>query len=126
MQREKKKETNCFAEFLVGVGMMIAGVVILLMNIHVSSFGFLRFGRISSAPILVIVFLFLMVWAVIRGKTFQWILVGADILCIIISVLLGTEFYFARMTVFTLLLMLALLAVGLGLMIRNLACLKNR
>ena len=122
----EKKEINHFTEFLVGIAMMIAGLVILLMNIQVSSFGFFRFGRFSSAPVLVVAFILLLIWAVASGKILQWILVAADVLCIIISVILGTNFYFNRMSVFTLLVMLGLFAVGVGLVLKNLSYLKKK
>ena len=120
------KNTNHFAEFLIGIAMMVAGLVILLMNIQVSSFGFFRIGNISSAPVLIILFIFLLIWAVMRGKAFHWVLVAADILCIIISVILGTSFYFNRMNVFTLLVMLGMFAVGTGLVLKNLSYMKNK
>ena len=120
------KNTNHFAEFLIGIAMMVAGLVILLMNIQVSSFGFFRIGNISSAPVLIILFIFLLIWAVMRGKAFHWVLVAADILCIIISVILGTSFYFNRMNVFTLLVMLGMFAVGAGLVLKNLSYMKNK
>ncbi len=123
---EKNGSVNHFAEFIIGIAMMIAGLVILLMNIQVHSFGFFRIGKFSSAPVLIILFIFLLVWAIIRGKVFQWILVAADILCIIISVILGTEFYFNRMNAFTLLVMLGMFAVGVGLVLKNLSYMKNK
>lgn len=125
MKKPGSGAENHFAEFLIGIAMMIAGLVILLMNIQVYSFGFFRIGNVSSAPVLLISFIFFLVWAVVRGKTFQWILVAADVLCIIISVLLGTSFYFNRMNVFTLLIMLGLFAVGAGLVLKNVRYLKN-
>ena len=126
MKKSEKRENHSFAEFVVGVCMIVAAIVILLMNIHVNSFGFYRFGRVSSAPVLIIAFVLLMVWAVVRGRLLQWILVAADVLAIIVSVILGTQLYFSRMSVFTLLVMLALLAVGIGLALKNVAVLKGR
>ena len=122
---KERKDTNHFAEFLVGIVMMVAGLVILLMNIQISSFGFFHFGRISSAPILVIAFIVLLIWAVVRGRNLQWILVAADVLCIIVSVILGTSFYFHTMSAFSLLVMLMLFAVGAGLVLKNLSFLKK-
>lgn len=126
MSSPDKKDSTSFMEFLIGIGMMIAGLVILLMNIHVVSFGFLMFGTVSSAPILLIIFIFLMIWAVVKGGTLPWILVVADVVCIIISVILGTRLYFDRMSVFTLILMLGLFAAGVGLVIKNLSIVKSK
>lgn len=126
MKKMEKESTNHFAEFIIGIAMMIAGIVILLMNIQVYSFGFFRIGNFSSAPVLIILFVFLLVWAIMRGKILQWILVAADIFCIIISVILGTNLHFSRMNAFTLLVMLGMFAVGAGLMLKNLSYMKNK
>lgn len=125
MSGYNKKSGSSVSEFFIGIGMMIAGLTILLMKIHVLSFGFLSFGPISSAPVLLIIFIFLIIWAINRGETLQWILVLADVLCIIISVILGTRLYFERMSVFTLILMLGLFAAGVGLVLKNLSVVRS-
>lgn len=126
MRKNENDGTNHFAEFMIGIAMAVAGIIILLMNIRVSSFGFYRIGNFSSAPVLVLLFIFFLIWAVIRGKLLQWILVAADILCIIISVILGTNFYFNRINAFTLLVMLGLFAIGTGLILKNVRYLDKK
>lgn len=117
---EKKKNEPSLFCLLFGLALTAAGIILLLSHIVVSSFGFYHFGRISSGPVLVILFVFLLIWALVKGKKLPWIFVFADILCIIGAVILGTDFYLQRMSLFTLLLMLGMLAVGVAMIIRNL------
>ena len=100
-----------------GAAIAVLAVVILLMNIEVTTFGFFRIGPVSSAPILIITLVLLIIWAVISTKKIPWILAAVNILLIIISVLVGTTFRFRRMTAFTLVVIAAMLGIGIGLII---------
>ena len=100
-----------------GAAIAVLAITILLMNIEVYSFGFFRIGPLNSAPILMITLVLFVIWAVISSKKFPWIMVAVNILLIAVSVLLGTNFYFRRMTAFTLVVIIAMLGIGIGLFI---------
>ncbi len=104
-------------QFFFGLAMVCVAIVMLLLNIDVTTYGFLRFGPVSSGPVLVIALLFLVVWAVVSNKRIAWILAAADIFAIIISVLLGTSFVFRRMNALSLIVMAGIGAIGAGLII---------
>ena len=114
---KKLSSEAAMLRMMLGIGLGVTSIVILLMNIQVTSFSFFRFGQVDSGPILLVVLVFLIVWAVIAGKKLPFILAGVDVLLIIISVLVGTRFVFKRMSVFTLIVIVGMFAVGVGLVL---------
>jgi|GEM_PF-2048992 len=102
---------------LFGVAMAFAAVVILLLNIEVTDFGFYRIGNLSTAPVLIVIMVLLVIWGVATSKKLPWALAVVDVLLIILSVLMGTRFYFRRMNALTLILIALMFAVGVGLVL---------
>lgn len=102
---------------LFGVVMAFAAIVILLLNIEVTDFGFYRIGNFSTAPVLIVIMVLLVVWGVATSKKLPWVLAVVDVLLIILSVLMGTRFYFRRMNALTLILIALMFAVGVGLIL---------
>ena len=102
---------------LFGVVMAIAAIVILLLNIEVTDFGFYRIGNLSTAPVLIVVMVLLVIWGVATGRKLPWALAVADVLLIIVSVLMGTRFYFRRMNALTLIVIALMFAVGVGMVL---------
>ena len=117
---KKNFQDSSLLRMILGVGLVVASIVILLMNIEVITFGFFRIGTVDSAPILLVVLVFLIIWAVVSGKKLPFILAGVDILLIIVSVLIGTRFVFKRMNAFTLIVIIGMFAVGVGLVLSTL------
>ncbi len=106
--------------FLLGLGMTVVGGYLLLNQVTVHS-GFWSFwgGRgfgLTLVPLLVgIGFLFF------NGRSVVgWLLSGAGALIILAGVIVNLEIYFRPTSLFNTLLMLALLAGGLGLVARSL------
>ena len=114
---KKISQESSILRMVLGIGLIVASIVILLMNIQVISFSFFRIGSVDSAPILLVVLVFLIVWAVASGKKLPFILAGADIVLIIVSVLIGTHFVFKQMNAFTLIVIIGMFAVGVGLLL---------
>ena len=117
---KKNFQDSSLLRMILGVGLVVASIVILLMNIQVISFSFFRIGQVDSAPILLVVLVFLIIWAVASGKKLPFILAGVDILLIIVSVLIGTHFVFKQMNAFTLVVIIGMFAVGVGLVLSTL------
>ena len=114
---KKFTQESSLLRMMLGIGLIVTSIVILLMNIQVMTFGFFRIGSVDSAPILLVVLVFLIVWAVASGKKLPFILAGVDILFIIVSVLIGTRFVFKQMNAFTLIVIIGMFAVGAGLLL---------
>lgn len=105
--------------FLSGVVLFFVGIWMLLSNIRVYYIQFYTFHGVNTASILIILFVVLIVLAIVKTNKMLWMLVLLDVIAMIVSVILGTRFSFARMSALDLLLMLGTLAVGIGLMIKG-------
>jgi uncharacterized protein len=109
-------------EFVAGFLLMVAGGYLFLDSVHVTSHwgGLFGLGRgsfgLSLLPLLVgIGFLFF------NGKSAGgWLLVAAGAIIIFVGVLSRLDIYFTRKSLFETLLMLGMLAGGVGLIVRSL------
>lgn len=107
-------------QFLIGIALCGLGIFLLLSNINVSSLTFYRIGEISTAPILIILLIIFVIIAVVVSKWWSYLLVFIDIVGMIISVIIGTHFTFRSMSALTLVIMVAVFAIGVGLIIKSL------
>lgn len=107
------------ASFLFGIILMILGGIITLSNITVSSIGFYRVGRINSGVILILLLVVLIIAAIVFSKAWIWTIAFLDIIGIVISVVLGTRFRFAHITMLEMILMFGMFAVGAGLFLKG-------
>lgn len=106
--------------FMLGLGMAIVGGYLLTNQVTVTS-GFWRFGNynafgLSLVPLLIGVGLLFFNGRSIPG----WILTFAGALIIIAGILMNLEIYFQPTSLFNTLVMLVLLAGGIGLVARSL------
>lgn len=108
-------------KFFLGAGMVVAGGYLLMVRVTVVSglwhlFGFNAFG-LSLVPLLVgIAFLFF------DGRSpIGWVLTAAGALIIVAGILSNLAIYFRPTSLFDTLLMLGLIAGGIGLVARSLA-----
>jgi len=113
--------------FLIGLAMMIAGFYLLLSSIVINtSFGFgMRLYGIGAYGItsgmLMIPFIFGVIFIFYDSKKYiGWVLCAGTIVALIVGVLARSQFTFASMSAFDLLLILILSFGGLGLFIRSL------
>lgn len=108
-------------EMVFGWIFFLLGIFFLLTNINVGTIHFYyMFGRVSTAPMLVILLIVFIVLAVIKTQWYTIGLIFLDILLMIFSVIMGTQFTFKRMSAFALVLMVVVLSVGLGLIMKGL------
>jgi len=106
--------------FLFGLGLAIVGGYLLTNQVTVTS-GFWHFGNynafgLSLVPLLIGVGLLFFNGRSIPG----WVLTFAGALIILAGILMNLEIYFRPTTLFNTLLMLVLLAGGIGLVARSL------
>ena len=112
-----KDDNNNMLRFLAGVALTVVGMALMLMNIDVMSFGFYRISGVDTAVILLVALGILIIWGVVSDSRIPWFLLVVDLFLIVLSVLLGTRFVFKRMNILTLIAIVAMIAVGLGLII---------
>jgi uncharacterized protein len=106
--------------FLIGLGMVVAGGYLLLNQVTVTSslwqlWGYNSFG-LSLLPLLLgIAVLFF------NGRSVVgWLLTGAGVVIILLGILVNLRIFFQPTSLFNTLVMLGLLAGGLGLVARSL------
>lgn len=108
-------------QFLAGLAMLIAGGYLFLDSIMVTSnyaslwgFGYGSFG-LSLVPVFIGVILLFM-----NGKSVAgWVLTGGGVIIILAGVIARLTVYTRRLSLFDLLLILVLIAGGIGLMARS-------
>ena len=112
--------------FFAGAAMVITGAYLLLMRVSVVSGGFLVYGYnafgLSLVPLLIgIGFLFY------DGRSVAgWLLASGGALIILAGILSNLHLYFQPTSLFDTLMMLGLLAGGLGLVVRSLQPVQPR
>lgn len=106
--------------FLGGAAMVVAGGYLLLTQVSVTSGGWYFYGYnafgLSLVPLLVgIAMLFY------NGRSLLgWLLTGAGALIIVVGIIANLQIYFRTTSLFNTLIMLGLLAGGIGLVARSL------
>ncbi len=108
-------------EFLVGVGMAAIGLYLLLNQVQVHT-SFWRFGGMAnSAGISCLPLLFGVGALFFNGKSVVgWLLAGGGLLFVLVGILANMDIYFQQTSLWNTLLMLVLIAGGLGLIFKSL------
>lgn len=106
--------------FFLGLGMVVVGCYLLLTRVTVGSGGWLLWGYnafgLSLLPSLAGIG-----WLFYDGRGVAgWLLTGAGALIILAGIIANIHIYFAPTSLFDTLIMLGLLAAGLGLVARSL------
>jgi len=123
-----------FGRFFLGLIMLIAGVYLLLNNIHVGSTGgFGGFGhslsyggRAITSGFVMIPFIFGIGMIFYNSKNyFGWFLALASIIMLIAGVITNMHFRFNNLSVFELIIIFVLFFGGAGLFISSLRSTKN-
>ncbi len=108
-------------QFLLGLGMTIAGAYLLTSNVTVTSswwtiWGHNAFG-LSLLPLIIGIGLLFFNGRSIAG----WLLTFAGVVIIFIGIITNLQIYFQQTSLFNTIVMLVLLAGGIGLVARSLA-----
>ncbi|MEW5839065.1 MAG: hypothetical protein AB1717_09560 [Pseudomonadota bacterium] len=107
-------------EFLLGLGMAIGGGYMLLQKVTVTSGGWYFFG-VHAFGLTLVPFLLGAGFLFYNGKSILgWLLMFASLIMILAGILMNLRIYFEHSSLFDTLLILFLLAGGLGLLARSL------
>ena len=106
-------------EYIFGIILILVGLFMLFKNTYVTSFSFYTFGRVNTGGILIVLLILAVIFAVIRPSTLSKVLIGVIVAALVLSLLLGMRIGFRYMTLTDVLLILAPLAVGIGLVLRG-------
>lgn len=107
-------------EFLLGLGMAVAGGWLLTNQVTVTS-GFWRLGGYNAFGLSLLPLLFGVGLLFFNGKSILgWLLTFAGAVIILVGVIVNLEIYFRQTSLFNTIIMLVLLAGGIGLIARSL------
>lgn len=106
--------------FVAGLAMVVAGGYLLLTRVNVTSSGWLFYGYnafgLSLLPLLIGIGILFYNGRSIAG----WLLTGAGAVIIVVGIVSNLSIYFQTTSLFDTLLILGLLAAGIGLVARSL------
>lgn len=106
--------------FVWGFIMAAVGFYLLTQRVHVSSWGWYLWGYNAFGLSLVPFIIGVGLLAYSQQALWGWLLTGAGLAIVLAGVLMNLQVYFQSTNLWDTLLMLALLAFGLGLMARSL------
>lgn len=104
--------------FGVGIILCFIAAVMLLSSLRVTNFSFYRFGHVSTGGVFLILFVLALIWIVVRRSPASFASMALVLVGGFVALLLGTDFHFVYMSALSLVVMVALAAVGAGLMVK--------
>ena len=104
---------------MIGIGLILVGLFMLFKSARVSSFGFYRFGNISTSGIILVLMILSGIALVVKPCTVTKIFMGLTVAILVLSLILGTHISFWGITVLDIILMLVPTVIGTGLLIKS-------
>ena len=104
---------------IVGIGLLLVSLFMLFKSARVYSFGFYRFGNVSTSGIILVLMILAGIALVVKPGKITKICLGVTIAMLVLSLILGTNIAFIGITVLDIILMLVPLVLGVGLIIRS-------
>lgn len=105
--------------FLAGLICSIIGIVTFLMNVTISSWSFYRFGKINTGGILIVLLILAIIYLVAKRNKTGIILIASVLGLILLSLIMGIHMHINYMSAFNMILIVGLIAVGIGLIIKS-------
>ena len=103
----------------VGWVLVIIGLFMLFKMVRVSSFGFYRFGRISTSATVLVLLIISAIAVVVNKNRFTWGCFVMSLCLLVVALVLGTELYFVYSSLTDILLVFVPVVVGAGLIIKS-------
>ncbi len=112
-------EENFMSKKTLGWALVIIGLFMLFKMVRVSSFGFYRFGRMSTSAIVLVLLLLSAIAVVVNKNKFTVGCFIFSLALLVISLIMGTELYFAYVSLTDILLVLVPVVLGTGLILQS-------
>ena len=103
----------------IGWILVIIGLFMLFKMVRVSSFGFYRIGRMSTSAIVLVLLILSAIAVATRMNKFTIGCLVLSLALLVLSLILGTELYFAYSSLTDILLVFVPIVAGCGLIIRS-------
>ena len=107
-------------EYIFGIILILVSLFMIFKNTYVTSISFYRFGPVNTGAILIVLLILAVIFAVAKPSRLSKILIGAILAGLVLSLILGMQIGFRSMSVLDVILMILPLAVGAGLVLKNL------
>ena len=124
LKGRKRPPKGSLGQFLLGLGMSVAGGYMFLTQVQVSTGGFwgrTLFGGVTPFGATMILFILGVILLFYDSdKIWGWALAGGSLVIVLIGIIANLRIYMAYTPLYVLLVMLVLLFGGLGLMMRAL------
>ena len=106
-------------EYGFGIVLILVSLFMLFKNTYVSSFGFYSFGRVNTGAILIVLLILSVIATVVKPNKITKSCIGIILGLLVLSLILGIRMGFRGMTVIDIILILVPLAIGVGLVLKN-------
>lgn len=103
----------------IGWILVIIGLFMLFKMVRVSSFGFFRIGRLNTSAIVLVLLILSAIAVVIEKNKFTFGCLILSLAFLVISLVLGTDLYFAYSSLTDILLVFVPVVVGTGLILKS-------
>lgn len=107
-------------DFIFGILLILVSLFMIFKNTYVSTIHFYTIGRVNTGAILIILFILAVIFAVAKPSALSKVLIGVILVALVISLILGMHIGFRHMSVLDVILMVVPLAIGIGLVLKNL------
>ena len=107
-------------EYIFGIILIAVSLFMIFKNTYVTTVSFYYFGRVNTGAILIVLLILAVIFAVAKPSTFSKALIGVILAGLVVSLILGMHISFKRMSVLDVILMVVPLAIGVGLVLKNL------
>lgn len=104
---------------LAGAACLITGVVTLLLNTSISSWGFYRVGKTSTGGILFALLILSAVYLAVKKNKTGMVLVAGSVSMLLLSLILGIHIRILPMSALEMVLICGLIGSGIGLIVKS-------
>ncbi len=112
--------------FLLGIVLTVLGAALFLMNIHISNFTFFyRYNGTNVTALLLLALCIMFVVYVVYPNIITGGILGIIFLLFVVSVIMSMKFYIRHITAFEIVVILATMFGGIGLVIKGLIHAKD-
>lgn len=102
-----------------GGGLVVIGLFMLFRMARISTFGFYRFGSVNTSAIILVLLILSAIAVVVNKNRFTMGCLISSLCLMVLSLVLGTEIYFAHTSLVNLLLVFVPIVIGTGLIIKG-------
>ena len=107
-------------EYIFGIILILVSLFMIFKNTYVTTFNFYSIGRVNTGAILIVLLILSVIFAVVKPSTVSKVLIAVVLFLMVLSLILETRIGFRHVSVLDVILMVVPLAVGIGLVLKNL------